>query len=427
MARYQAPRGTQDILPEDQAYWQWVLGLAREIAARYGFQPIEVPVFEDTEVFARGVGTGTDIVEKEMYTFEDRGGRSLTLRPEFTAGIVRAYIEHGMYVWPQPVKVYAIGPVFRYEAPQAGRYRQHTQFSCECIGEADSVADFEIMSIAWDLYAALGFEGVQFQLNSIGCPRCRPPYIRDVLVPYLQSRIAELSKVDVERLRKNPLRVLDTKEPESQPVVAEAPAITEYLCAECRDHFAQLRFYLDMLERPYEINPRLVRGLDYYTKTVFEVTAPGLGAQNAVGGGGRYDGLVEVLGGPPTPGVGFAAGIERIVLVLKAQGIMPPPLPSPQVYFVHHGSPAKDAAVALADRLRHCGIGALVAFGNRSLKSQLRHASKVGIRYVVIIGEEELARGEVQVKDLHTGRQTSVLQAELVKWFQNLFAQHPAP
>lgn len=427
MARYQAPRGTQDILPEDQAYWQWVLGLAREIAARYGFQPIEVPVFEDTEVFARGVGTGTDIVEKEMYTFEDRGGRSLTLRPEFTAGIVRAYIEHGMYVWPQPVKVYAIGPVFRYEAPQAGRYRQHTQFSCECIGEADPVADFEIMSIAWDLYAALGFEGVQFQLNSIGCPRCRPPYIRDVLVPYLQSRIAELSKLDVERLRKNPLRVLDTKEPESQPVVAEAPAITEYLCTECRDHFAQLRFYLDMLERPYEINPRLVRGLDYYTKTVFEVTAPGLGAQNAVGGGGRYDGLVEVLGGPPTPGVGFAAGIERIVLVLKAQGITPPPLPYPQVYFVHHGSPAKDAAVAMADRLRHCGIGALVAFGNRSLKSQLRHASKVGVRYVVIIGEEELARGEVQVKDLQTGQQTAVLQAELVKWFQNLFAQHPTP
>ncbi len=425
MARYQAPRGTQDVLPEDQAYWQWVLGLAREIAGRYGFQPIDVPVFEDTEVFARGVGTGTDIVEKEMYTFKDRGGRSLTLRPEFTAGIVRAYIEHGMHVRPQPVKLYAIGPVFRYEAPQAGRYRQHTQFSCECIGEADALADFEIMSIAWDLYAALGFQEVQFQLNSIGCQHCRPPYIRDVLVPYLQSRINELSKIDVERLQKNPLRVLDTKEPESQPVVAEAPPITEHLCAECRDHFAQLRFYLDMLERPYELNPRLVRGLDYYTKTVFEVTAAGLGAQNAVGGGGRYDGLVEVLGGPPTPGVGFAAGIERIVLVLKAQGTTPPPLPAPRVYFVHHGSPAKDAAVALADQLRHSGIGALVAFGNRSMKSQMRQASKSSARYVVIIGEEELSRGEVQVKDLQTGQQVAVRQAELVQWFQNLFAQHP--
>ncbi len=427
MARYQAPRGTQDVLPDDQPYWQWVLGTARDVAAKYGFWPIEVPVFEETEVFVRGVGTGTDIVEKEMYTFEDRGGRSLTLRPEFTAGIVRAYIEHGMRVRPQPVKLYAIGPVFRYEAPQAGRYRQHTQFSCESIGEADPLADFEIMSVAWDLYTALGFRELQFQLNSIGCPRCRPPYIRDVLVPYLHSRRDELSKLDLERLQKNPLRVLDTKEPESQPVVNEAPSIVEHLCSECSEHFAQLRFYLDMLERPYELNPRLVRGLDYYTRTVFEVTAQGLGAQNAVGGGGRYDGLVEVLGGAPTPGVGFAAGIERIVLALKAQGIAPPSMPAPRVFFVHRGRLAKDAAVALADQVRRRGVGALVAFGERSIKAQMRQASKSGAEYVVIIGDEELARGEVQVKHLETGHQEAVVQANLVAWLHERLVAHPSP
>nr|WP_290667835.1 histidine--tRNA ligase [Ardenticatena sp.] len=419
MAKFQAPRGTLDILPEQQPYWQWILSEARAIAGQYGFRPIEVPVFEETEVFARGVGTGTDIVEKEMYTFEDRGGRSLTLRPEFTAGIVRAYIEHGMHVLPQPVRLYSIGPVFRYEAPQAGRYRQHTQFSCECIGEADPLADFEIMSMAWDLFDRLGFAGLRFEINSIGCPACRPRYLRDVLIPYLESHRERLPKIDQERLQKNPLRVLDSKEPETQPIIAEAPVITDALCDECRAHFDDLRHYLDLMGRDYVVNPHLVRGLDYYTKTVFEVKAEGaLGAQNTICAGGRYDGLVELLGGAPTPGVGFAAGIERIMLLLQEQGIQPPPLEEPVVFFVHRGQAAKDRAVQLAHTLRAAGIGAEIAFGSRSFKSQLRQAGRSSARFAAILAEGELERGEVTLKDLESGEQTSVPQEGLVAFLQ---------
>lgn len=424
MAKYQATRGTQDVLPEDQAYWRWVLDEARAIAPRYGFDPIDVPVFEETEVFSRGVGTGTDIVEKEMYTFEDRGERQLTLRPEFTAGIMRAYIEHGMHVLPQPVKVYAIGPVFRYEAPQAGRYRQHSQISFECVGEQDALADYEIMSIAWDLYTTLGFENLAYEINSIGCPACRPAYLRDVLVPYLQSRADELGEVDLERLEKNPLRVLDSKEPEAQPVIDDAPLMTDHLCNECREHFADLRHYLDDADRPYIINPRLVRGLDYYTKTVFEVKAEGaLGAQNTICAGGRYDGLVEVLGGQPTPGVGFALGIERAVLLLKEQKITPPPLETPDIFFVHFGGETKDAAVALAGKIREAGLGALVAYDNRSMRSQMRSASSSPARYAGILGETELEVGTVAVKDLKTGEQQPVAHSELITWLRERVAQ----
>lgn len=419
MAQFQATRGTQDVLPEDQTYWRWVLDEARAIAPRYGFDPIDVPVFEETEVFSRGVGTGTDIVEKEMYTFEDRGERQLTLRPEFTAGIMRAYIEHGMHVLPQPVKVYAIGPVFRYEAPQAGRYRQHSQISFECVGEQDALADYEIMSIAWDLYTTLGFENLTYEINSIGCPACRPAYLRDVLVPYLQSRAGELGTVDLERLEKNPLRVLDSKEPEAQPAIDDAPLITDYLCDECREHFSDLRHYLDNADRRYAINPRLVRGLDYYTKTVFEVKAEGaLGAQNTICAGGRYDGLVEVLGGEPTPGVGFALGIERAILLLKEQGITPPALDKPHIFFVHFGGETKDAAVALAGTVRRAGLGALVAFGERSMRSQMRSASSSPARYAGILGETELENHTVAVKDLETGEQQPVDQSELIAWLR---------
>lgn len=420
MTTFQAVRGTRDVLPEEQAYWLWVLEEARGIAARYGFAPIDVPIFEETEVFARGVGTGTDIVEKEMYTFEDRGGRSLTLRPEFTAGIVRAYIEHGMHVRPQPIKVYAVGPAFRYEAPQAGRYRQHTQISVECIGDQDALADYEIMSIAWDLYTALGFENLNNEINSIGCPACRPPYLSEELVPYLQSRASDLGEVDRQRLEKNPLRVLDSKEPETQPVIAEAPIITDFLCDECRAHFADLRHYLDDADRPYAINPRLVRGLDYYTKTVFEVKAEGaLGAQNTIGAGGRYDGLVDVLGGLDTPGVGFATGIERLVLLLQEQEITPPPLPTPDIFFVHFGGDTKDVSARLATEIRQAGIGALVAFGERSMRSQMRDANRSAARYAAIVGESELERHEVAVKDLKTGEQQPVKQQELIAWLRS--------
>jgi len=359
MPQYQRPTGTLDTLPEDQHYWYHVRARARHLAELAGFERVDVPIFEVTELFARGVGEGTDIVDKEMYSFADKGGHELTLRPEFTAGLVRAYIENGMYVLPQPVKLYAFGPVFRYERPQAGRYRQHTQFDVEILGEQDPAADLEVMLLAWDLYADLGFRDLAFQLNSTG-----------------------------------------------------------HLCTECAEHFAALREYLDLLGRSYTINHRLVRGLDYYTKTVFEVWAAGIGAQSAVCGGGRYDGLAELLGGQPMPGVGFASGLERIILVMKQLGVEVPPLPTPPVFLAHLGPQARREALRLVDVLRRAGVGAWLSFGERGLRSQLREAGKRGVRYTIILGEDELAAGVATVRDMQAGEQVSVELAELVEWLR---------
>jgi histidyl-tRNA synthetase len=416
--QYQAPTGTQDILPEDQPYWRYVVDRMRQIVADYGFGEIDVPVFEDTSLFARGVGEATDIVEKEMYTFKDRGGRSLTLRPEFTAGVMRAYVEHGMHVLPSPVKLHSIGPAFRYERPQAGRYRQFWQLNVESIGEQDPATDLEIMSVAWHVYDDLGFEGLSFQLNSTGCPACKPGYKR-LLVDYYRDHLHTICDDCKRRMETNPLRLLDCKETSCQPVIAGAPPITEHLCDECADHFAALQSYLDDLNRPYKLNHRLVRGLDYYTKTVFEVWAEGIGAQNALCGGGRYDGLVELIGGPPTPGVGFATGIERIVLTLKEQGIEPPPLPAPQVYLTYLGDAAKHAVVRLLYRLREAGIGAEMAFGDRSLRAQLRQAGRQGAAFALIVGENELAADQVAVRDMVEGEQQLVDGDEIVAWLRD--------
>jgi histidyl-tRNA synthetase len=381
-----------------------------------------VPVFEITDLFARGIGAVTDIVEKEMYTFDDKGGNSITLRPEFTAGTVRAYIENGMRVRPQPVKLYSIGPIFRYERPQAGRYRQHTQFNVEILGEQEPAADLEVMLLMWDLYAGLGFEGLSFQLNSTGCPDCRPEYV-ETLESYYQQHVGELCDDCRRRLERNPLRVLDCKAGQCQPVIAAAPYIGDHLCDVCAGHFALLREYLDLLDRPYTLNHRLVRGLDYYTKTVFEVWASGIGAQAAVCGGGRYDGLAEVLGGPPTPGVGVAAGLERIILVMKAQGVDVPSLFSPPVFLIHLGRQARREAVRLADALRRAGVGAWLAFGERGIRSQLREAGKREARYAAILAEDELSRGVAAVRDMQAGEQIEVRLAELVTWLQ----EHSAP
>ncbi len=406
MARFTKPTGTQDILPEDQAYWAHVLKHVTELAQRYGFQRLDPPVIEHTELFARGVGDATDIVEKEMYTFKDKGGDSLTLRPEFTAGVVRAYIENGMQVLPQPVKLYSIGPLFRYERPQAGRFRQFHQFNAEIFGTPDPLADLEIMLLAWDVYAGLGFTSLSFQLNSTGCPACRPGYVEALKAHYVAND-AHICEDCRRRLDKNPLRVLDCKQPTCQPVIADAPKISDYLCAECQAHFTTLRQYLDSLNRPYTINHRLVRGLDYYTKTVFEVWAEGIGAQAAVCGGGRYDGLMALLGGPPQPGVGFAVGIERTVLLLKSQGVTVPELPTPPVFIAYVGESARLQAVHLLVAVRNAGIGAQMAMSG-SLKAQLRQADKRGARLLLILGEDELARGEVTLRDLSQATQETV-------------------
>ncbi len=417
MPRYQRPTGTLDILPDDQPYWDAVRTRARRLAELAGFQPIDVPVFEVTELFARGVGEGTDIVEKEMYTFTDRGDTQLTLRPEFTAGVIRAYIENGLHTLPQPVKLYTFGPIFRYERPQAGRYRQHTQFNVEVLGEADPAADLEVMLLAWDLYAGLGFRDLAFQLHSTGCPKCKPGYVAALKAYYAEHQGAICDDCR-RRLERSPLRVLDCKAEQCQPLIANAPHFLDHLCDECAAHFAALREYLDMLGRAYTINHRLVRGLDYYTKTVFEVWAAGIGAQAAVCGGGRYDGLAELLGGPPTPGVGFGSGLERIILALKQMGVAAPPLPVPPVYVAHLGAQAKREALRLTDALRRDGVGVWLAFGERGLKSQLREAGKRGAHYAVILGEEELAAGKAAVRDMQAGEQVDVELAGLVEWLK---------
>ena len=418
---YQAPKGTHDILPEDWPYWRLVTSTVERMAGLFGFERLDTPIFEVTELFERGAGEGAAVVvDKEMYTFEDKGGVSLTLRPEFTAGLMRAYLEHGLRVRPQPVKVYSMGPIFRQERPQAGRYRQHTQWNVEVIGEIDPAVDFEVMSIAWSLYRELGFRGLSFQLNSIGCnaAACRPRHL-EALVSYFSAYRDRLNEVDRRRLATNPLRLLDSKEASSQPLLDAAPHSLDYLCDECREHFAALCGYLDAAAMSYTINPRLVRGFDYYTKTVFEVWAEGIGAQAAVCGGGRYDGLIELLGGPPTPGIGFGSGVERLILTLKAQGAQPPALPQPSVQVCYTGKDeagrqAKAAAMALVRELRQTGVGALLPFGDRSLKSQLKAADKAGVTWVVIVGEGELASGQWTVRSLADGTQHTVARDHLV-------------
>ncbi len=396
---YLAPRGTIDILPDEQPYWAYVYQRVVEVTALFGYQRIDVPIFEETELFARGVGQGTDIVDKEMYSFQDKGGREITLRPEFTAGLVRAFLQHGMRTLPQPVRLYTTGPIFRYERVQAGRYRQHTQFNVECIGELDPAADLEVMSVAWALFSRLGFQDLAFQVNSTGCPICRPAYL-ERLVAYYRQHEGEICADCKRRLERNPLRLLDCKTPSCQPIIALAPHIADFLCEECRRHFDALRGYLDAAERPYSVNHRLVRGLDYYTKTVFEVWAAGIGAQNAVCGGGRYDGLAEQLGGEHTPGIGFGSGIERLVLTMKEQGIQVPGASVPQVAVVHVGAAAKARAVKMVSALRAANVRATMAFGERSLRAQLRAADREGVAYALILGDEEMANGQVTLREM---------------------------
>ena len=422
---HRAPRGTQDILPEDQPYWRHLRSRIHHICQIYGYQQIDTPIFEETHLFVRGVGEGTDIVEKEMYTFEDKGGQSLTLRPEFTATVVRAYLEHGMRTLPQPVKLYSIGPIFRYERPQAGRFRQHTQFNVEAIGEMDPAVDFEVMSVAWHLYADLGFKNLVCQINSTGCPRCRPKYLR-ALVDYYRQREGQICDDCKRRLGRNPLRVLDCKQERCQRVIENAPHIRDYLCEECASHLDALLGYFDLLSRPYSVNHRLVRGLDYYTKTVFEVWAEGIGAQSAICGGGRYDGLAEALGGPSTPGVGFGSGIERIILSMRSRGFAVPDVSSPRVTVAYLGQEAKQGAITLLTDLRASDIGAMLIFGDRSLKSQLRQANRANVEYTMILGEVEVNRGEVILRDMRRATQEQIPQDTAIEQIKRRLADATA-
>ena len=413
-SKYKSVSGTRDVLPEEQPYWRLIESKIAEITALFGYQRVDPPIFEETSLFIRGVGETTDIVEKEMYSFLDKGKTALTLRPEFTAGVIRLYLQNGLHMLSKPVKLFSLGPIFRFERPQAGRFRQHTQFNIEALGELDPAIDLEVMCVAWQLYAELGFHDLAFQLNSTGCPQCRPNYIRR-LKQYYQSHLDEICEDCRRRLERNALRLLDCKVASCQPVIAGAPVISEHLCEECDHHFALLGGYLKALNRPFIINHKLVRGLDYYTKTVFEVWAQGIGSQNAMCGGGRYDGLIEQLGGDPTPGIGFGSGIERIILSMKEQGLVPSPLPMPKILVAHAGTAAKIAAVEVTFRLREHKMGAQLAFGERSLKSQLREANRLDARLVIIIAEHELAANALTIKDLRDGTQEEIPSAQLIE------------
>ena len=421
MATIQRVTGMLDVLPEDGRYWDWITGKAAELSTRYGFQRLDIPILEYTDLFSRGMGTASDVfVQKEMYTIDEPDGTSITMRPEFTAGVMRAYLENGMGSWPSPVKLYLMGPIFRRERPQAGRYRQHSQFNAEILGEMDPAADLEVMLLAMNLYRDLGYSGLSFQLNSTGCPVCKPAYIAE-LKSYLAAHEDELADIDRERLGKNPLRVLDSKEAGMDDLLAGAPHIVDYLCNDCAAHFADLRSLLDDLKQPYTINFRLVRGIDYYTKTVFEVWAEGIGAQSALCGGGRYDGLSEAIGGPAVPGVGFGSGIERIVLGLQEMGIEPPPEEQAPVLVAHFGGETKNTAVQLTYRLRDAGIGARLAFARdrRSMKSQMREADRKGATFVLVIGESEVENNTVTIRPLEGGDQVTIPASSLVDWMKN--------
>ncbi|MFH1169397.1 MAG: histidine--tRNA ligase [Chloroflexota bacterium] len=336
----------------------------------------------------------------------------MTLRPEGTAPVCRAYLEHGMHNLPQPVKLYYLASIFRYERPQAGRYREHHQFGCEAIGDADPALDAEVIAMAWQLFQSLGLKQLSLQLNSIGCKQCRPGYLA-ALKEYYAPLAPGLCKDCQTRLERNPLRLLDCKNPSCQPAADAAPRSIDHLCPDCAQHFSLLQRYLTLTSIPFEVNHRLVRGLDYYTRTVFEIQPHAAGAQGTLGGGGRYDDLIEELGGRPTPAIGFAVGIERAVLNLKKQLVTIPPLPAPPVFIAHIGTPAMEAAISLAARLRQAGTGAITATGDKSLKAQLRQANASGARYAVIIGDEELKAGTVVLRDMTGARQEAVSPDEL--------------
>ena len=404
---YRAPRGTSDILPQEQAYWRYIEQKAANVCQLYGYGRIDVPAFEETGLFSRSIGEGTDIVEKEMYTFEDKGGNEITLRPEGTAPVCRAYLEHGMHNLPQPVKLYYIASIFRYERPQAGRYRQHYQFGGEAIGEDDPALDAEVIDMAWQFFSSLKLGNLSLILNSIGCKKCRPQYL-SALKAYYTEHTQELCADCKTRLKRNPLRLLDCKQPQCQQLASSAPKSIDHLCPQCEEHFNRLKRYLGLLGLPFELNHRLVRGLDYYTRTVFEIQPEKEGAQSTLGGGGRYDDLIEELGGKPTPAMGFATGMERIILNLKKQGVAIPTLPRPQVFLAYIGDEAKDEAIKQAAKLRREGFGVIMAAGNKSLKAQLRQANNLDVNYAVIIGEQEIKDGTAILRDMTTSEQKTV-------------------
>ena len=412
---YQSIRGTRDILPGEVEEWQFVEGVFRDVCRRYCYAEIRTPVFEQTELFVRSVGEETDIVRKEMYTFEDRGGRSLTLRAEGTAPVVRAYVQHGLQGQAgRLVKLYYIVPIYRYDRPQKGRLREHHQAGMEAIGSADPALDAEIIDMALTFWREIGISGCRVMLNSVGCPECWPGY-REKLESFVADRVGEMCSDCQRRYETNMRRILDCKQEKCRALTADAPTQVEHLCEECREHFDAVQSALRAMDISFELDPRIVRGLDYYTKTAFEVVHDALGAQDSIGGGGRYDGLVADCGGKPTPGVGAGLGLERALLVCEALGVAAPRGEAQSCFVAALGDAARDRAVALTSALRKAGIPVDMAREAKSLRSQLREADSRAFRYSAILGEDELARGVVTLRCMNTGEQREVAMHELAR------------
>ncbi|MGV8082401.1 MAG: histidine--tRNA ligase [Coriobacteriia bacterium] len=421
-----APKGTADMLPETAKAWEHLTRIAQELFARYGYEPIYTPLFEHTEIFTRGIGEATDIVSKEMYTFADRAGRSLTLRPEGTASVVRAALEHSLVGTGSPaLKLYYAGPMFRYERPQKGRMRQFWQIGVEQLGSAEPTADAEVIALLWRFFEAAGIpaENMRLLINSMGDESCRPVF-RDKVAEYIRAYSAELCEECNRRAETNPLRAFDCKNESCASIMAEAPKLVDELCDDCRAHYEAVKRLLDLLGIPYVEDPKLVRGLDYYTRTVFEVQADaGLGSQNAIGGGGRYDRLMQEYGGPATPGLGFALGFERTLLAMQAAGVEAEPLPIAEVFVAKVGEPVAAEAFEILSALRDAGLAAEMDHQGRSLKSQFKQADRLGAKFVAIVGPEELADGEVKLRDMGTKEESRVPLGDLADRLRQLLGE----
>ncbi len=402
-----AVKGTNDILPADSHDWQFVEGKMLETANLYGFKEIRVPVFEHTEVFLRSVGDTTDVVQKEMYTFDDKGGRSITLRPEFTAGVIRSSIEKGLVNGALPVKVCYVGGCYRYEKPQAGRLREFHQFGVECLGAAAPSADAEVISLASQVLKSIGIEDISLEINSIGCPECRKDYT-NALKEYFKGHIDELCDTCKDRLERNPMRILDCKSPVCSKIAQNAPVVTDYLCDDCREHFESVKKYLTASGIEYAVNPHIVRGLDYYTRTVFEFVSGGIGAQSTVCGGGRYDGLIKQMGGPAVPALGFAMGIERLMLVLKSQGAELPEGKGCDLYIAAIGENASLKSAEYAANLRNYGFSVLTDICSRGVKAQMKYADKAGAAFTVVLGDNEIASNSAVMRNMQTGEEKTI-------------------
>lgn len=412
-----AVKGTNDILPTDSYKWQFVENKMLETARLFGFSEIRVPVFEHTEVFKRSVGDTTDVVQKEMYTFDDKGGRSITLRPELTAGVIRSVLENGLTNGPLPLKVCYIGGCYRYEKPQAGRLREFHQFGVECVGAKSANADAEVISLAKQVLDNIGIEKISLEINSIGCPECRKNY-QAALKEYFKNNIDTLCETCKDRLERNPMRILDCKSPVCKNIAKDAPVVIDYLCDECETHFQEVEKHLNACDIKYTVNPHIVRGLDYYTRTVFEFVSGDIGAQSTVCGGGRYDGLIAQMGGQPTASLGFAMGIERLMMVLEAQGTELPKTPACDLYIASMGDNASLKASTLCNSLRKDGFKVQTDICSRGLKAQMKYADKIGALYTIVLGDNELEQGKANLKNMQSGE---ICEIELDNLSDQLF------